>query len=145
MSRVAAGVLTMAAVAAVSACGVEDAVVEHGNGHVKAVSHQSGIDGKNDAEAKLPDWVPDGAQQVEELIRTTGAERLLKYSPAGTTLPAVCKPGTAEPKPPTLTADWWPAGEHLRTDQLCDGWHVAVERDAVYAYRVETVSGTGAN
>ncbi|WP_344862990.1 hypothetical protein [Amycolatopsis ultiminotia] len=147
VSKVVCGALAAATVTTVSACGLGDSVVEHGNGHVKAVSYETGIEGKNDPAAKLPAWVPDGARNVVELVRTTGSERLLKYQSAGTALPRTCEPGPVEARPPTLTADWWPAGEHLRTDKVCDGWHVAVEHDGVYAYRAETVTnaGTGAS
>lgn len=129
------------AVTSVSGCGLREAIIEQGNGHMKTVSYESGLEGKNDDDAKLPAWVPDGAQQVEEVIRTTGTERILKYRPAGTALPSLCTSGNAEAVPPTLTADWWPAGEHKRTNKVCDGWHVAVEQDAVYAYRAESLLG----
>ncbi|WP_037369193.1 hypothetical protein [Amycolatopsis orientalis] len=129
----------IAALATITSCGLGASLEEKSNGHVKAVSYDTGKQGKANPDARLPSWVPDDAKSVTELIRTTGSERLLRYLPGPSSLPARCKPGKAEAKAPTLTADWWPAGEHKRTDKDCDGWHVAVEPDGVYAYQVETV------
>jgi hypothetical protein len=129
-------------IAAVSACGLGDSLQDKANDHVKAVSYETGEQGKANADAKLPSWVPDDAKSVTELIRTTGSERMLRYQPGASGLPASCKPGRAEAKAPTMTADWWPDGQHKRTDRDCDGWHVAVESDAVYGYRAETVPST---
>lgn len=130
----------IAALATVASCGLGASVEEKSNGHVKAVSYDTGKQGKANADARLPSWVPDDAKSVTELIRTTGSERILRYQPGPSGLPALCKPGKAEAKAPTLTADWWPAGEHKRTDTDCGGWHVAVETDGVFAYQVETVA-----
>lgn len=130
----------IAALATVASCGLGASVEEKSNGHVKAVSYDTGKQGKANPDARLPSWVPDDAKSVTELIRTTGSERILRYQPGLSGLPALCKPGKAEAKAPTLTADWWPAGEHKRMDKDCDGWHVAVEADGVFAYQAETVA-----
>ncbi|GAB3370220.1 hypothetical protein [Amycolatopsis echigonensis] len=130
----------IAALAAVASCGLGASVEEKSNGHVKAVSYDTGKQGKANPDARLPSWVPDDAKSVTELIRTTGSERILRYQPGLSGLPELCKPGKAEAKAPTLTADWWPAGEHKRMDKDCGGWHVAVEADGVFAYQAETVA-----
>ncbi|MET9266774.1 hypothetical protein [Amycolatopsis sp. NPDC004079] len=130
----------IAALATVASCGLGSSIEEKSNGHVKAVSYDTGKQGKANPDARLPSWVPDDAKSVTELIRTTGSERILRYQPGPSGLPSLCKPGKAEAKSPTLTADWWPAGEHKRTDKDCGGWHVAVENDGVYGYQAETVA-----
>ncbi|WP_033292903.1 hypothetical protein [Amycolatopsis jejuensis] len=135
-------IVAVLAVGSVSACGLGQGLKESSNGHVKAVAYDTGRKGKADTDARLPPWVPDDAQAVKELIRTTGSERILRYQPGATGLPETCKSGVAEAKPPTLSAEWWPSGEHRRTDKVCDGWHVAVESDAVYAYRAESLTST---
>ncbi|WP_020664231.1 hypothetical protein [Amycolatopsis benzoatilytica] len=138
--KVAVLAAAIAAAATVSACGVDDSLKETSNGHVKEVSYDTGKAGKDDAAARLPSWVPDDAHSVKEVIRTTGSERLLRYQAGGADLPGACQPGPAETKPPTLTASWWPNAEHQRMNKVCDGWHVAVETDGVFAYRAETVA-----
>ena len=130
----------IAVLAAVSACGVGDSLQETSNGHVKEVSYDTGKIGKANDSARLPSWVPDDAQSVKEVIRTTGSERLLRYQAGASDLPGSCQPGPAEAKAPTLAADWWPNAEHQRMTKICDGWHVAVETDGVYAYRAEVVA-----
>lgn len=82
----------------VASCGLGASVEEKSNGHVKAVSYDTGKQGKANSDARLPSWVPDDAKAVTELIRTTGSERILRYQPGSSGLPALCKPGKAEAK-----------------------------------------------
>lgn len=120
--------------AGVAACGPGAA------DHVKAVSYGTGAEGKADADVRLPSWVPGDATGVTEVIRTTGAERLLRYTPGRAGLPPACGPGPASTTPATLSADWWPRGQERRTDRVCDRtWHVVVDEGAIYAYRPETL------
>ncbi|QRP46582.1 hypothetical protein [Amycolatopsis sp. FDAARGOS 1241] len=124
-----------AALATVAACGPD------GPDHAKNVSYVTGAQGKADADARLPGWVPDDATAVTEAIRTTGSERILRYTPGASGLPATCAPGPAPAKPATLSAGWWPARQEKRTDRVCDGdWHVVEDHGDMYAYKPETVS-----
>jgi hypothetical protein len=137
----------MTATVTLAGCsGLSASVVENGNGHVKTVGYASGEEGKANQDARLPDWVPDQAGSVLEVIRTTGSERILRFTSADAKLPDACVPGAAATTTATLTADWWPQGQEGKTDQVCDGdWHVYVERDTVYAFRPETTDQSGAN
>jgi hypothetical protein len=134
------------AVVALAGCGLSDAVTEKSNGHVKTVDYTNGKEGKDNKEARLPDWVPDQATSVSEVIRTTGSERILRFTAADTGLPATCVPGAAAKTAATLTTDWWPHGQEGKTDQICDDdWHVYVDADTVYAFKPETIDQAGAN
>jgi len=134
------------AVVALAGCGLSEAVSENRNGHVKTVGYASGEEGKANEEARLPDWVPDQARSLTEVIRTTGSERILRFTAAEAGLPDACVSGAAAETAATLTADWWPRGQESKTDQVCDGdWHVYVEGDAVYAFSPETIDQAGVN
>jgi hypothetical protein len=134
----------VSAAVALAGCGLSEAVTEHGNGHVKTVDYASGDEGKDNQDARLPDWVPDQAKSVTEVIRTTGSERILRFTSAG--LPDACVSGAASKTAATLTADWWPSGQEGKTDQVCDDdWHVYVDGDTVYAFVPETIDQAGAN
>lgn len=121
-------------------CGLQEALTEKSNGHVKNVGYPTGTEGKNDQDAKLPSWVPDQASAVTEAIRTTGMERILRFT--STALPATCVPSPASKTAATLTAGWWPDGTETRTNQVCDGWHVRKDGDTVFAFKPETVAQT---
>lgn len=141
MNKIRVAGLTIAAttaVVAVAGCGLGEGVTESSNGHVKTVSYTSGTEGKNNAEARLPGWVPVEAKSVTEVIRTTGSERILRYTSVG--VPSTCSPGPAATAAATLTASWWPHGQEGKADRVCDqDWHVFVEGDTVYAFRPETI------
>ena len=134
------------AVVALAGCGLDEAVTEKSNGHVKTVDYASGKEGKDNQEAKLPGWVPDQAKSVTEVIRTTGSERILRFTSGDAELPAACIPGAAAPTAASLTADWWPRGQEEKADQVCDqDWHVYVDGDTVYAFKPETIDQPNAN
>ncbi|MGO4453453.1 hypothetical protein [Arthrobacter sp. RAF14] len=121
----------------------------------KRESHDwpSGAEATKDGVA--PAWIPAGATDVREVIRTTGAERILKYSGEVSGLPAQCKalPSGAAPSPQadaentqkaddfileaTLTAGWWPAGQERKTSHYCGKWWVSGENGTVYAFAPE--------
>ncbi|MGW4485941.1 hypothetical protein ACWEOE_19120 [Amycolatopsis sp. NPDC004368] len=108
--------------------------------HLKNVSYATGSLGKSDPGARLPSWIPDDATAITEAIRTTGSERLLRYTPGQAQLPPNCVKGAASAVPATLSADWWPAGQERRTDLVCDTtWHVVTDEGAIYAYQPETI------
>ncbi|MFE6613599.1 hypothetical protein [Amycolatopsis sp. NPDC057786] len=137
-TKITAAVLAAAtAMVTLSGCGLKEGLTEKANGHVKTVGYATGAEGKRDADARLPEWVPDGAMSITEVIRTTGSERLLKFT--GGTLPAVCVPGAAATRPATLSAQWWPQGQESRTDKVCGEWHVLVQGADVYAFKPETL------
>ncbi|WP_326566770.1 hypothetical protein VSH64_33620 [Amycolatopsis rhabdoformis] len=123
-----------AALATVSACAPD------GPEHIKNALYDTGAQGKSDADARLPAWIPDDATAITEAIRTTGSERILRYTPGRSELPANCAKGSASATPATLSADWWPAGQERRTDVVCDSaWYVVADQGAIYAYRPETI------
>src|SRR5437763_2632024 len=134
------------AVVVPAGCGLDEAVTENSNGHVKTVDYASGADGKGNQDARLPGWVPDQAKSVTEVIRTTGAERILRFTSANAGLPTACVPGAAAKTAATLAADWWPHGQESKADQICEkDWHVYVEGDVVYAFVAETIDQAGIN
>ena len=138
-----AGVL---AVVVLAGCGLDEAVTEKSNGHVKTVDYASGADGKGNQDARLPGWVPDRARSVTEVIRTTGSERILRFASAGAGLRTACVPGVAARTAATLAADWWPHGQERKADRICEkDWHVYVEGDVVYAFVAETIDQAGIN
>ncbi|GAA4855572.1 hypothetical protein [Saccharopolyspora rosea] len=135
-----AALVGLTAVVALSGCELGESVAEKANGHIKTVRYATGAEGKNNADARLPGWVPDQATSVTEAVRTTGTERILRFTAPGAQLPPGCAPGPAATAAATLTAGWWPHGQESRTDRVCDqDWHVLVEGDAVYAFRPETI------
>ncbi len=126
------------AAVALTGCGLKEALAEKANGHVRTVGYTTGAEGKRDQEIRLPDWVPDQARSVTEVVRTTGSERILRFT--GVNLPATCVPGAAATQSATLVADWWPQGQESRTDEVCGEWHVLVRDGAVYAFKPETLN-----
>ncbi|MEU3626629.1 hypothetical protein BS329_19580 [Amycolatopsis coloradensis] len=139
--KITAAALTAAtATFALTGCGLKEGLTERANGHVKTVGYSTGVEGKRDKDARVPDWVPDRAVSITEVIRTTGSERLLRFT--GGTLPAECVPGPAATRAATLVAQWWPRGQEGRTDKVCGEWHVLVQDDAVYAFKPETLVST---
>jgi hypothetical protein len=145
--RVAGLAIAGATVAAgLAGCGLGEGVTESSNGHVKTVAYASGTEGKNNEEARLPGWVPVQAKSVTEVIRTTGSERILRYTSAGAGLPATCSPGPAATAAATLAAPWWPLGQEGKSDRVCEqDWHVFVEGGTVYAFKPETIKQAPAN
>lgn len=127
-----------AAAVVLTGCGLAQSVHEHYDGHVKSVGYGTGIEGKHNSDARLPSWVPDQARDAQEVIRTTGAERILRFTADDPGWLSACRPAPASTVPATLTASWWPAGQETRTDRTCDGWHIRTEGPAVYAYRPES-------
>ncbi|MFD9895682.1 hypothetical protein ACFWY9_40595 [Amycolatopsis sp. NPDC059027] len=135
-----AGGAAALSVTTLAGCALSEAVTEASNGHVKSVDYATGAAGKADANVKLPDWVPDTAKSVTEVIRTTGSERLLRFTLDDPASLSTCAPGKPDAKPATLTADWWPSGQEGRTDRVCaTAWHVLVQGNTVYAYAPETI------
>ncbi|MFK0249666.1 hypothetical protein ACIQUM_33620 [Amycolatopsis azurea] len=140
-TKITAAVLAAAtATVALSGCGLKEGLTEKANGHVKTVGYTTGAEGKRDEKARLPEWVPDRARSVTEVIRTTGSERILRFT--GGTLPAECVPGAAATQAATLAAQWWPQGQESRTDKVCGEWHVLVQGDDVFAFKPETLVST---
>jgi hypothetical protein len=127
-----------ALVVTLTGCGLKEGIDENANGHVKAVGYASGAEGKTDQDARLPGWVPDQAKAVTEVIRTTGSERILRFTTASP--PPTCVLGAPAKTAATLTADWWPRGAEGKTDRICDqDWHVFAADGAVFAFKPETV------
>lgn len=72
------GALTLAAGLALTlgACGsLAEGLAERDAGHTKALEYATGAEGK--AAEALADWVPDDAQDVRVVFRTTGDERIV--------------------------------------------------------------------
>ncbi len=133
-------VIAATAAVTMTGCGLKEGLTEKANGHVKTVAYATGAEGKRDQDVRLPDWVSDRATSVTEVIRTTGSERILRFT--GGDLPANCVPGAASTQPATLAAEWWPQGQESRTDKVCGEWHVLVKDGAVYGFKPETLVNT---
>jgi hypothetical protein len=140
-ARSAAGfVIGVTLVITLSGCGLNESLHEKSNGHVKTVHYATGSAGKSDQEARLPSWLPDQAGSVSEAIRTTGTERILRFTLDNPKVLTACRPAVASRTPATLTASWWPSGQESNTNTLCDtDWHVLMQGTAVYAYHPETL------
>ncbi|WP_410603095.1 hypothetical protein [Amycolatopsis sp. lyj-90] len=140
-TKITAAVLAAAtATVALTGCGLKEGLTEKANGHVKTVGYPNGVEGKRDKDARVPDWVPDRAMSITEVIRTTGSERILRF--VGGELPSTCVPGPAATQAATLAAPWWPQGQESRTDKVCGEWHVLVQDGDVYAFKPETLVNT---
>jgi hypothetical protein len=134
-------VIGMTATIALAGCGISEGVHEKTNGHVKTVDYATGTAGKENGHAQLPSWVPDQARSVSEAIRTTGSERILRFTVDHPKVLAACRPAAASRKAATLTAAWWPSGQESKTDRVCDtDWHVLMQGTTVYAYQPETLT-----
>ncbi|XGU18672.1 hypothetical protein ACETU7_24100 [Rhodococcus sp. 3Y1] len=60
----------------------------------------------------LPSWVPAGATGIDEVIRTTGNERILRMTANIAEIDhnsCIARP-TVETRPASLSAQWWPTG-----------------------------------
>ncbi|WP_414941452.1 hypothetical protein [Amycolatopsis sp. cmx-11-51] len=136
----AAALAAATATFALTGCGLKEGLTEKANGHVKTVGYPTGAEGKRHEDARLPEWVPDKAASVTEVIRTTGSERILRFT--GGALPAECVPGPAATRSATLVAQWWPKGQESRTDKVCGEWHVLVQGGDVFAFKPETLVST---
>jgi hypothetical protein len=133
-------VIGMTATITLAGCGLSEGVHEKTNGHVKTVDYATGTAGKTDEHAQLPSWVPDQARSVSEAIRTTGSERILRFTVDHPKALAACRPAGASSKAATLTASWWPSRQESRTDRVCDThWYVLMQGTTVYAYQPETL------
>ncbi|MEV6909569.1 hypothetical protein [Amycolatopsis sp. NPDC051071] len=140
MKITAVAVTVAGAAVALTGCGLKEGLTEKANGHVRTAGYATGAEGKRDQDVRLPDWVPDKAESVTEVVRTTGSERILRFT--GGNLPATCVPGAAAAQSATLVADWWPRGLESRTDKVCGEWHVLVQDGDGYAFRPETLVNT---
>lgn len=143
-ARWAAALVIGVAVVALAGCSsggsVGQSIQQKLNGHVETVDYATGAIGKSNQNARLPSWVPDQASAVTEAIRTTGSERILRFTLNDPQALTGCHPATASPTKATLTASWWPTGQETKTDQLCaTDWYVLVQATTVYAYRPETL------
>jgi hypothetical protein len=149
------GALTLAAGAALllSACGsIGEAVAENRAGHTKTYEFATGEAGK--AEGVLPDWVPDSATDVREVVRTTGDERILSMTADLGALPASCTAVSSEhplePRPErgdltaddyrtaaTLEASWWESGTEQGATAMCGKWWVGAQDGRLYGFAPE--------
>ncbi|MCO5974429.1 hypothetical protein [Actinoallomurus soli] len=127
-----------AAATALTGCGLSEGVKEKTNGHIKTVSYTTATAGKSDRQTQLPSWVPDQARSVSETIRTTGSERILRFTLDDPKALTACHRAAPSHTPATLTASWWPSGQESKTNTLCaTDWHVLEQGTTVYAYRPE--------
>jgi hypothetical protein len=143
-ARYGAALTIGVAALALAGCGstgsLGQSVQQKVNGHVETVAYATGAAGKSDQTARLPTWVPDQASSVSEAIRTTGSERILRFTLGDPKTLTACRPAGASRTKATLSAPWWPSGQESRTDELCDtDWYVLVQGTAVYAFRPETI------
>jgi hypothetical protein len=133
--------LVIGVTAAITLSGsLAEGLKEKSNGHMKTVAYTTGTAGKSDQDARLPSWVPDQARSVSEAIRTTGTERILRFTLDDPKALTACRSAAASHTPATLTASWWPSGQESKTDTLCDtDWYALTQGTTVYAYRPETL------
>ena len=141
-ARCAAALVIGVAAVALAGCGsagsLSQSVQQKLNGHVETVDYATGAIGKSNQNARLPSWVPDQPSSVSEAIRTTGSERILRFTLSDPKTLTACRPASASRTKATLTASWWPSGQESKTDQLCGtDWYVVVQATTVYAYRPE--------
>lgn len=134
----AALIIGVAAAIALTGCGPSEGLKEKTNGHIKTVTYATATAGKSDRDTRLPSWVPDQAHSASEAIRTTGSERLLRFTLDDPKALTACHRAAASRTPATLTASWWPSGQESKTDTLCaPDWYVLKQGTTVYAYRPE--------
>jgi hypothetical protein len=140
-ARCAAALVIGVTAVALTGCGTTGSLIQQKrNGHVEPVNYATGAIGKSNQDARLPSWVPDQASSVSEVIRTTGSERILRFTLSDPKTLTSCRPASASRTKATLTASWWPSGQESKTDQVCDtDWYVLVKAATVYAYRPETL------
>ncbi len=146
---------------ALAGCGMlDDATDEGSDRHTKEHQVDTGAQGKEDE--LLAEWVPDEAQDVQVMQRTTGSERLLTFDYAGE-VPESCLAieTTGDPSEeeletayatdlrtqdsevrewtttPTLEAEWWAAGTESSTTHLCGRWWVSADNGTFYGFAAE--------
>ncbi|AJT42460.1 hypothetical protein [Psychromicrobium lacuslunae] len=107
-----------------------------------------------DGAGVLPSWIPDGATDIKEVLRTTGSERIISMK--NVKLPASCQalPAGQKPTPAddtdsnvkaadfvtdgaTLKAAWWPNGTEQKAKSRCGKWWVTVDGDTTFAFSPE--------
>lgn len=146
---------------ALSGCGLAEDIADSLDG-TNSKEHQvdTGAEGKESG--LLAGWVPDDAQDVRVMQRTTGSERLLTFEYAGE-LPDECLQIEAVGSPsaqeldeayatdprtqdweveewstsPTLEADWWQDGQEELTTHLCGRWWVSEADGTIYGFGAE--------
>lgn len=143
-ARCAAALVIGIAAVALAGCGstrsLGHSIQQKANGHVETVDYATGAVGKSNQNSRLPSWVPDQASSVSEAIRTTGSERILRFTLSDPKTLTACRPAGASHTKATLTASWWPSGQESRTNQLCGtDWYILVQATTVYAFRPETL------
>lgn len=120
----------------------------------------TGAEGKESG--LLADWVPDDAQDVHVMQRTTGSERLLTFEYSGG-MPQECleidtvgsptqeelaaayesDPRTQDfelsrwSTEPTLEAEWWTESYEALTTHLCGRWWVSESDGVFHAFAAE--------
>ncbi|MFF2271869.1 hypothetical protein ACFVTX_06330 [Agromyces sp. NPDC058136] len=135
---------------------VDRSLDERGAGHTVEVRYETGSEGLADERVQLPGWVPAGASEITEKVRTTGSERLLRLKADASMLAEQCEAwpvGTAPQRPaeqntfgeeityldaPTMRASWWSDGIELASSLVCgETWWVAESDGWVYAFSPE--------
>lgn len=154
--RIAAASLGLGLTVTLTACGsFQEGLSERAAGHTKTYSFDTGKQGK--ADKVLPDWVPDDATEVQEVIRTTGSERILTMRSSVDALPDTCEVVDAdtplEPRPEytteaskdfrsdsTLKATWWSKGQEAQSTHMCGAWWVGEKDGSLFAFKPERVN-----
>ena len=126
----------------------------------------SGVEGKD--QKVLPEWLPNEAVNVKEIVRSTGNERILRAGLAGALPPgcaAIAETGNPTPaelsaglerqqpsstaeeikeqldsqyQSPLLSAEWWPTSQENQTTRLCGKWWVSQEGGTLSAFVPES-------
>lgn len=153
--------IVLATGALLTGCGLaEDIADSLDTSNSKLHQVDTGAEGKESG--LLADWVPDDAQDVHVLQRTTGSERLLTFEYSGG-MPSECLEIDTVGSPtqeelaaayetdartrdfevnqwstePTMQAEWWSAGHESRTTHLCGRWWVSEAEGVFHAFAAE--------
>lgn len=156
----ALGVLLVSGLALAGCSWAEDIADGLDGSNSKEHQVDTGAEGKESE--LLADWVPDDAQDVYVMQRTTGSERLLTFEYSGE-VPQDCLSIETAGSPteqeleqayatdlrtqewdvdewstsPTLQADWWPQGQEAMTTHLCGRWWVSAAEGTYHAFAAE--------
>ncbi|AEF38979.1 hypothetical protein [Hoyosella subflava] len=98
---------------------------------------ETGAEGK--ADKVLPQWVPDDASDIDEVVRTTGNERILRLKASAEELPEWCEPSEPPVSSASLEASWWPADRESESTLTCNEWFVSEDADYLYGFKEETI------
>lgn len=134
---IAASSLLLGVMLAATACNVDR--FDDSKAYRKTETHSFST--ATDGRQVLPDWVPPNATAIDEIVRTTGDERILRMK---SSTQALDHPGCAEidgsdARPPSLSASWRQSGVESASTVKCGDWYVAQAGEYLFAHKPEAV------